>query len=166
MDYITEIFNDKRYISVCKQLARNNDLANDLLQFCSMILWERGVTKDERARNTLFSYFRKTATNQWCDPNSPFNKETGRLKYVTDNKVKPNTTDKTEFQQFMDDYLSTPRKENTREWFLNELFLVYLELGSTTKTSEATGIHQTIVYNCVKEYREEIEHEYNRLHPD
>lgn len=157
---IDEIYRDKRFIQVCRGITKGSDLADDLLQHCAILLYERGFVPDKDKGN-LFDYFSMTALNQWRMPSSKFNKEykvhkeipSGLNIKVTDDQSQNN------FLQFLDKSLEEIPKSKRRK-FAQSIFLVYLKLGSIRAVSLETGIDQNLVTSTIKFYKTQIEHEY------
>jgi len=49
------------------------------------------------------------------------------------------------------------------DFFLNEIFLLFLKLGSTYKVEAATGIDRRVISKSIKIYKQQIEDEYRKI---
>lgn len=225
MSTIRDIFTEKRYITFCRKITKGTDLADDLLQHCAIRIHEKGVCEDPRAKFTLFSYFKRTAINEWRHPASKFNQLYRRNPTLPINQQISRDTvedEPTDFRRWLDRHLSRDTSYNEAkvrkaeakakesaarslkirdqllkhetdqqaiqqiheshairmerikadlekatkpedDFFLNELFILYLQLGSTHKVSKETGIPQATVSKCINTYKIQVQDEYRKI---
>lgn len=224
MASIRDIFTDKKYIALCRKLAKGTDLADDLLQHCAIRIHEKGICEDKRAEFTLYAYFKRTATNEWKHPSSKFNQLYRRNPTLPLDKQLAKTViedDPSDFRRWLDRHISRDTSYNEEvirraeakaqaitakanrireqllanaktdqevqeineahqqrmqriteildkatkpeeEFFMNELFLLYLKLGSIRNVAEAIGIPKTTVFKCIQTYKQQIYDEYRK----
>lgn len=94
-----------------------------MLQDCAIKLWNKDLQIDEKE---IIKYFTRVAKNHYIDQ---IRKEQRKSFESTDNTL----------GEFLNNYLST--STNDKEWFLNELFSLYLSEGSLRGVERKTKIH-------------------------
>ena len=192
-DHINKIFEEHRFLSLCRNITAGSDLADDLLQHCAIRIYEKGFTPDSRKGN-LYVYFKTMAQNEWNHPSSKFNQvyrnrvENKLLRDVNlheiEEKSEVDSNDNADrynpdydnfklkysailesetpmftFREWLDKRLDR-KASDEREYFLQQIFIAYLRLGTIDEVSKATTICKSIVTSAVKTYKTQIENDY------
>lgn len=124
------------------------------------------------------------AYREWKHPSSKFNQLYKRLRelpgifhgpeddvdeYQQVGELQPQWHEAAEtppsaFREWLDARLDQ-KASDERQYFLQQVFIVYLRLGSTHAVARATGICQTIVSKSVKTYKTQLENEFYNTDP-
>jgi hypothetical protein len=157
MEAIQEIFSDKRFIKYCYSVAKNEDLAKELHQHCAVRLFEKKISLKS---DDLLKYFKVTALNEWRHQSSKFNQTHRRKPEKAFRSMI--LAESSELDKFLNIFLSRNIKDE-QELFHNEIFILYLSLGSTRKVAEKTAINYATISLSVKYYSEKIKLEYDKF---
>lgn len=168
-----ELLNDKLYKSMCRKIAYNNSLADDLYQETVLKIMEKGynlhtLNEVKKLPHFFYTFARYT-----------FKSDTFKKHIYGHKAIRSN-----DYSSFNDNYTSTyvltdsidnedklykeakaienieynincESSSNTDE-YRRLMFIKYVEYGSTYKLSEATGINVKTIQLAVKTYKNKL----------
>ena len=136
-DYIEE----KKYFKYCFHLCKCKDLAHDLKMDAALKIYENGCKLEYP-----YALFRKVAHNLFCDQ-----KKLPKLIELPENLTEPEPINEIEYTKIFE-LLKQPPK-NKRQFVTNEIFRLYLQLGTEQAVSDYTGINRNTIHSQLKKFR-------------
>ena len=147
--------------SIVKNITRNDQLGDDLLQEVMVQLYEKDdIVLQNYDDDSIKFYIIKVIKINWISKTSPFHykvrKETSNYSELKPEHTKCVTTEQEEYQTY-EDLLSAVEVEFSElNWFSKKLFELYLTLGSLKKVSNQTGIPIASTGRYIREIKQEI----------
>jgi len=136
-DYIQE----KKYFDYCFHLCKCKDLAHDLKMDAALKIYDNQYNLEYP-----YALFQKVAYNLFCDQ-----KKLPKLIELPENLTEIENINEYDFQIIID-LLKQPPK-NKRQFVTNEIFRLYLQLGTEQAVSDYTGINRNTIHSQLKKFR-------------
>lgn len=163
-NYINNNFNNLQQI--VKNITRNHELGDDLLQEVIIQLYEKKeIVLHNYEDDTIKYYLIKIIKINWYSKTSPFHykirKESenySELTYQHLNCMDNSQEEILEYEKLLSD---VEREFAELNWFSKRLFELYLTLGSLKKVSNQTQIPIASVGRYIREIKQEIKQNLN-----
>lgn len=151
---------------IVKNITRNNELGDDLLQEIIIQLYEKKeIVLHNYEDDTIKYYLIKIIKINWHSKTSPFHyrirKESQKYSELTYQHLNYSDTDKEEIIEYEELITNVEREFSELNWFSKRLFELYLTLGSLKKVSNQTQIPIASVGRYIREIKQEIKQNIN-----
>jgi DNA-directed RNA polymerase specialized sigma24 family protein len=138
---IFDYIEDKKYFDYCFYLCKCKDLAHDLKMDAALKIHENGCKLEYP-----YALFRKVAYNLFCDQ-----KKLPQLTELPEHLTEIENINEYD-PQIIIDLLKQPPKTK-RQFVTNEIFKLYLQLGTEQAVSDYTGINRNTIHSQIKKFK-------------
>jgi hypothetical protein len=161
-EIINKIAAGREYKDICRNIAKGNQLYEDLFQELIIILCEYDPVKleDIYDRGQIKWFIIKILTNQYKSKHSPFHKKFRAFSErttISDIDFPEDPTDNNEdLLNIVDTAIERHLFTDQNDWYETNLFKSYIEVGSLRKLSQKTGISRSAISYSVDGFKNTI----------